>query len=445
VPSIINGLFAGRAGIATHGVAIGVIGDNISNANTIGFKAARTDFADLLSGGQQPGRVVGIGSQISNIVPIQEQGTLEFTGRTLDMAVDGTGFFVIADGAQRYYTRAGNFKVDASGFVVTAAGNAVLGFPTGGTGALAPLNINSTSDQEGIETNNVSVSGNLNASSLLATAIPGVGATPPPINAGAAAPATEPYTFAQLTNLSQFSTVVEVFDTLGASHNVSLYFFNQGAGAWQVQAYTTSEDVAPNDVTNAPRFLDSGTITFGTDGRKATPALGTPDIILESPGAAGTGPDWGNNSDVDIPINITLSPFTQFSANSAILSLDQDGLGVGSVIGVNIETDGQIFAVLDNGTNAVIGTIAFATFANEEGLTRIGDNLLQRTLQSGEPVIGTPETGNFGALQAGTLELSNTDLATEFVKLISLQRGFQASSRIISSINQLLGEIVQLV
>jgi flagellar hook protein FlgE len=458
VPSIVNGLFAGRAGISTHGTAIGVIGDNISNANTIGFKASRTDFSDLLAGGQQPGRVVGIGSKISNIVADQEQGTLEFTGRTLDMAVDGKGFFIVADGAQRLYTRAGNFKVDASGFVVTANNNAVLGFPEGGTGALSPINIKQTPEQAGIETTSVAIAGNLDASSSFPTNFPAnipnvglVGGTAATgaasVSAGANPAGPEPYSFADLANNSQFTTVIEVFDTLGASHDVSLYFFNKGGGNWEVQAYAPSEDVAPDSqtgaITNQPRYLGGDVITFGTDGRR-NPAPAGADFFLDSI-IAGTGPDWGNNSDINIPIGISLDPFTQYSANSAILSLTQDGLGVGSVVGVNIEKDGRVFALLDNGTSTIIGQLAFATFINEEGLVRYGSNLLQRSLESGEAIIGTPKSGTFGSLKSSTIELSNTDLASEFVKLISLQRGFQANSRIISSINQLLGEIVQLV
>jgi flagellar hook protein FlgE len=433
MPSIVNGLFAARSGISTHGIAIGVVGDNISNSNTIGFKGSRADFSDLLSGGQQPGKVVGIGSQISNIVATQEQGTLEFTGRTLDLAVDGRGYFIIADGAQRFYSRAGNFKIDASGFIVNAKGQAVLGFPLGGSGALEPLNINSTSQQTGVETRRVDIAGNINASSPFTSGIP-----PGIILDGQAPPGVEPVTYSNLNSAAQFSTVVQVFDTLGASHNVSLFFYKTAAATWTVQAVTNSDDVdASGSASGFPRLLGSNTITFNSDGSKATPAAGTPDLVIT--------PIWNNNSDVTIPININLTPFTQFAAGSNVLSLDQDGLGVGVATGVNIENNGSVFALLDNGQSTVIGTIAMATFANEEGLARIGNNLLQRTLDSGEPVVGNPESGSFGSIEAGSLELSTVDLAGEFVRLINLQRGFQANSRIISSINQLLGEIVQIV
>lgn len=430
--SIVNGLFAARAGIASHGIAIGVVGDNISNSNTIGYKGSRADFSDLLAGGQQPGRVVGIGSQIDNIVSIQEQGTLEFTGRTLDMSVDGRGYFVVADGAQRFYTRAGNFKLDSSGFIVNNSNQAVLGFPEGGTGALEPINVNNTSTQTSIETRNITLAGNLNASSPPST-LPVV-----PTAAGTV-PGVETVTFSQLSSAASFSTVVQAFDTLGTSHNVSVFFFKNAApGSFTAWAVTNSSDVdGTGSSVGFPRLLDSQVITFGTNGAKTTPAAGTPDFTFTPP--------WNNNSSQAIPVNLSLNPFTQYSASSNVLSITQDGLGVGSVSGINIEKDGRVFAVLDNGQTTILGTIALAKFANDEGLVRQGNNLLQQTLQSGDPVVGRPEAGDLGGIEAGSLELSTVDVATEFVRLISLQRGFQANSRIITTINQLLGEIVQIV
>lgn len=132
MPSIVNGLFSGRSGISSHGIAIAVIGDNISNASTLGYKTSRAEFADLIAGGQTSGKVVGSGSQVSSISTIFEQGTSEFTGRPLDLTVDGNGFFVLADGLQRFYTRAGNFKLDEEGNIVNQNGLNVLGFPATG-------------------------------------------------------------------------------------------------------------------------------------------------------------------------------------------------------------------------------------------------------------------------------------------------------------------------
>lgn len=432
VASIINGLFAARAGIASHGTAIGVVGDNISNSNTIGFKGSRADFSDLVSGGQPSGRVVGIGSQIANIVASQQQGTLEFTGRNLDLAVDGRGHFVVADGPQRFFSRAGNFKLDDSGFIVTNENMAVLGFPEGGTGALEPINVNSLQQQTNIETRNINLSGNINSNSTPVT----LPATP---STAGVVPAVENVTFAQLAQQASFSTVVQTFDTLGSAHNVSLYFYKNAApGSWTVWAVTNSSDVDPTGTRQGyPRLLGTQTVTFGTNGQKTSPAAGTPDITFTSP--------WNNNSNPAIPVTLSFNPFTQYAASSNILMINQDGLGIGSVSGINIEKDGRVFALLSNGQTTILGTLALAKFSNDEGLVRLGGNLLQQTLQSGEPVIGRPQAGDLGGIEAGSLELSTVDVASEFVRLISLQRGFQANSRIISTVNQLLGEIVQVV
>lgn len=435
--SIINGLFSGRAGIASHGVAIAVVGDNIANASTIGYKSSRAEFEDLIAGGQTSGKTVGSGSSIAAVSTIFEQGTLEFTSRPLDLAIDGNGFFVVAQGEQRYYTRAGNFKIDSSGYLVNQNDLKVLGFPANGTGALEPLNINTVS-QDSVGTENVAVSGNVDAGADLVD----VSDIPSTTNAGDA-PTGVTTTYADLNDVAEFSTVVEVFDSLGAAHTITFFFFHTDTNEYTVQGYVNSEDVDPSGTdVGLPRLVvnssDSGDITMSFDGdgsRNNAPTASAPDLTAGIP--------WNNGSDSST-IDINLDPFTQFSSTSSILAITQDGQGIGTVGNLSIETNGEIFALLDNGETALIGTIGLANFANSEGLARIGNQLLQQSPDSGEPVIGTPSTGTFGQLQSGSVELSTVDIANEFVKLITLQRGFQASSRIITTINQLLNEIIQL-
>jgi flagellar hook protein FlgE len=432
--SIVNGLLSARSGIGAHGAAIAVVGDNIANGSTIGFKASRADFSDLLSGGQPANRTIGSGTQLAAVVTPQTQGTLEFTSRPLDLAIDGKGFFIVATGAQRFFTRAGNLKVDPAGFVVDSSDRPLLGYPTGGTGALEPMNINTVS-QSGIESRNITVAGNLNASAPVTAGIP-----PGALAAGAAAPVAEPVTYTQLNNASQFSTVVDAFDSLGAKHTLTMFFFKTGSNTWQAQAYAPSNDVDPSPAANGfPRRVGPQiTLNFNPDGtRSNTPPIGTGDLD-------NVAVPWNNGASGVLPIDLTLRPFTQYSASSNIVSITQDGRGVGAVTSANIEKDGRIFAVLDNGQTSLIGTVGLVSFSNPEGLKRIGGNLLQQSVASGEPVFGRPLTGGLGPIQAGSIELSNVDTASEFVKLITLQRGFQANSRIISTINQLLNEVVQL-
>ncbi|MCB0339030.1 MAG: flagellar hook protein FlgE [Bdellovibrionales bacterium] len=435
MPSIVNGLFAGRTGISSHGVAIAVIGDNIANASTYGFKQSRAEFADLVAGGQTSRITVGSGANLTATTQINTQGTLEFTGRALDLAIDGNGFFAVADGAERFYTRAGNFKIDPSGFIVNQDDLAVLGFPSGGSGALSPVNINSVS-QDGVSTGNVAIAGNLDAGAAALAGgegdIPDVGIT------GVLSTGT---TFSQLNDAADFSTTVEVFDSLGDSHDITVFFFKTADNTWIARAYVSSDDVEGTPPAIAePRLLQNGTgttdfdLVFDSSG--ALDAAAVNSLTLTVP--------WNNGSNTAQTIDLSFDPFTQFATNPNILSITQDGQGVGNVTSISIDKDGSIFAILDNGQSANIGTIALVNFANPEGLTRLGGTLLQQSTTSGAPVVGEPLSGTFGAISASSVELSTVDIADQFVKLITLQRGFQANSRIITTINQLLNEIIQL-
>ena len=425
--SIINGLFAGRAGISSHGSAIAVSGDNISNSNTIGYKANRAEFEDLMAGEGVIGRQVGSGSSVATVSTIFEQGTLEFTGRPLDLGIAGTGYFVVAKEDQRYFTRAGNFKVDSAGFVTNQLGLAILGFPANGSGALEPININSIK-QGTVATTEVDIAGNIDASSdLVNTAvIPVPGLVVPPT-----------VTYSDLNSFAAYSTVVDVFDTLGEKHTISMFFYHTDTNEYTVRGYVNNEEVdATGTLTGYPRLIGEKVITFGGNGqRNPLPVVGTPDFT--------TNITWKNESELS-DIAVTFSPMTQYSAQSNILSISQDGQGVGAVTTLAVSSNGSISALLTNGQQTVIGTLAMASFSNPEGLTRLGGNLLSLSTSSGEPVYGKAESGNFGSLKSGTVELSTVDIASEFVKIITLQRGFQASSRIITTINQLLNEIIQL-
>ena len=425
--SIINGLFAGRAGISSHGTAIAVTGDNISNSNTIGYKVSRAEFEDLMAGEGVIGRQVGSGASIAAVATIFEQGTLEFTGRPLDLGIAGTGYFVVAKEDQRYFTRAGNFKVDSAGFVTNQSGLAILGFPANGSGALEPININ-TIKQGTVATTEVDIAGNIDASSdLVNTAvIPDPGLVIPPT-----------VTYSDLNSFAAYSTVVDVFDTLGEKHTISMFFYHTDTNEYTVRGYVNNEEVdATGTLTGYPRLIGEKVLTFGGNGqRNPLPVVGTPDFT--------TNITWKNQSELS-DIAVTFSPMTQYSAQSNILSISQDGQGIGAVTTLAVSSNGSISALLTNGQQTVIGTLAMASFSNPEGLTRLGGNLLSLSSSSGEPIYGKAESGNFGSLKSGTVELSTVDIASEFVRIITLQRGFQASSRIITTINQLLNEIIQL-
>lgn len=462
MPSIVNGLFAGRAGLSAHGIAIAVIGDNIGNASTLGYKQARSEFADLVAGGQGSRVTVGSGSRVAASTTIFSQGTLEFTGKPLDLAIDGNGFFAVLDGSTRYYTRAGNFKVDPDGNVVTQDDKLVLGFPEGGSGALEALNVNTIS-QAGIQSNNLSISGNLDAAfsdvielSDLDSSSSGLALrTTTALDARAGdgdssvvgSQAAYDTTYAELNDAAGFSTSVEVFDSLGQKHTITFFYFkdDDNARTWQVRGYVNSEDVdaassgswtaetgRPRLLTGAGGTPSSVTLTFNADGSLAS--AGTISYVLP----------WGTGSNSAQTLDVSLADYTQYATNSNVISITQDGQGVGNVTSFQVDKDGSIFAILDNGQQSTVGQIGLVNFANPEALTRIGNNLYQQSTTSGEPVVGKPLSGTFGSVESGSVELSTVDIADQFVKLITLQRGFQANSRIITTINQLLNEIIQL-
>jgi flagellar hook protein FlgE len=445
MPSILNGLFSGRAGLASHGLAISVVGDNLSNASTIGYKASRAEFADMVSAGQPSERLTGSGSQIQSIVALQEQGTLEFTNRTLDVAIEGQGYFTVDAKGSNVYTRSGNFRVDEDGFLVTQQGDNVLGFRTSGTGGLESLNVTSIL-QDNVTTGEVQITGNLDAAAAPTAISATVNSIPTAQNVadGTTTPATTDPTFADINAEADFSTVVNVFDSLGEEHNISLFFFKTSATAPQytVKAYGASEDIdSGSGISGYPRLLTSADgsttqVDLSFDSNGAISLTSDTELTVDVP--------WNNGSS-EQQINFDLAKFTQFSANSSVTAVTQDGQGVGNVTSLNIGSDGEIFAVLDTAQTATIGHLALTNFFNPEGLRRIGENYLQETNSSGEPIVGKPDSGRLGSLQAGSLELSTVDIANEFVKLVTLQRAFQANSRMVTTVNSLLQEIIQLV
>ncbi len=431
--SISEGLFAGRAGIQSHGSAISVLADNIANSNTVGFKQSRAEFIDLLAGnisGQGSSSAIGSGSSVKNVTQIFTQGDFEFTGRGLDLAIDGNGFFVVQDNAgTRQYSRAGNFKIDAKGNLLNQNGNKVLGFPEEGSGGLEPLNVNTiaTTSQP---TQNVKISGNLDAKEG-----PGTGDSVGDAVLGAGnTGAVTGETFQSISGEARHSTFCTIYDSLGQDHTVNLYFYKTATqNPWVVSAYVDSSEVTGGTV-GVPYRVGTTTLTFQGDGTRATvPPYDIRTQVI----------DWASGAN-DASVDLSFDPYTQFSTPSNISSIVQDGSGSGSVTSFNVETDGTLFATLDNGQTSAIGKLALAVFGNSEALRRTGESLYSESHGSGQPVIGTPETGKFGSIQAGALELSTADIASDFIKLISFQRGFQGSSRIISNIDELLKEIINL-
>lgn len=397
---ILSSLFTGASGLTSFGNALSVIGNNIANSNTVGYKSSRAIFADLVAD------QLGSGVYVSSVEGNFKQGTSSLTGNTLDLAIEGNGFFnVNAPAGLSFYTRAGQFHLDSDGNIVDANSNLLQGYQadTAGVigGTLGDINL-STATVPAKITANATVQANLDA-----------GATVP----AAAFAVNNPSTY-------NFSTSLTVYDSLGQTHSLSLYFVKTSSTSpitWnmyhQVDGGTATQDA---DL----QFDANGVLTSG----------GTQSVNLTIAGGA-TTPQ---------PVNLDLTSMTQFGAPSAVIALSQDGYGSGSLERFTIGSDGTITGTFSNNQSRQLAQVALTQFASPVGLARIGQNLYAETPDSGPPATGAPNSGGLGTVRSGSVELSNVDLGEEFVSMISVQRGFQANSRVVTTADELLNELVNL-
>ncbi|MCB0345672.1 MAG: flagellar hook protein FlgE [Bdellovibrionales bacterium] len=414
---LFSSLRTGREALVANGTAIATVANNLTNANTTAYKAERAEFSDLLgeaAGGMYQGyESPGDGAQVALLTTNFANGAFEDTGRGLDWAVDGNGFFIARDANNDiYYTRAGNFRTDPDGNIVTPTGYNVMGYTAESPDELVPLNIaNVAAAAE--PTSTASFFGNLNTGDALGTA---------PAN---------PADFQTIADASQFSTSITAIDSLGEEHTIALHFFHTGNLTYDVQAYVDGGEVGATEGT--PVLLGGTTITFEGNGIQPAGAAISFDAT----------PAWSNGATAGA-INFDFSSMSGFSVSSALSNVSVDGIVPGNVINFVASADGSVNARLDNGELVSVGTVALADFLDKQGLRRIGDNLFVQDFGSGEPIVGTPSTEGRGTILGEALELSNVDTATEFVNLIRYQRAYQAGSSTISTSSELLNTTIQL-
>jgi flagellar hook protein FlgE len=397
------------------------VGDNISNSNTVGYKASRAEFSDLLAeggDGQQSSTDSGSGNgvQISNVRTIHQAGSVDFTGRNLDTSIAGEGFFVVGSEEAPQYTRAGTLSFDGTGNLVTPDGSPVLGFAPN-SNALSPMSL-SNLDVDGTPTSAVSISANLNALEGVIDAVP-----------------ANPATFNEVAADAAFQTSLTVYDSLGADHSINVAYYKTGVNTFTAQAYVNGEDVG-GEAGVPVQIGANAVLTFGEDGQIAEAGLAA--------AAINGAPAWSNGAAAGA-FNIDLSQTSQLANNSAINSINQDGQGIGNVTSYEFASDGGFFAVLEGGNRAQIGTLGIANFVNKEGLTRVGGSLFEATTASGEPTIGVAGAEGRGTIQGGALERSTVDLAREFTDLVVYQRGYQGSSQSLTAANDLLRDTLNII
>ena len=403
-----------RSGLDSHGKAISVVGDNVANANTIGYKGSRTEFADLMPLGEVAGGTSGIpetgsGVMVQRVRQLYEAGYLEETGRALDVSVDGNGFFLVGDPASPFLTRAGNFQVSGEGYLVNGDNKQVLGYTGGGT-TLAPIDM-VHANQTSTPTTTMQLGGNVDCTAA-ETAVP-----------------ASPSTFSEIQQAASYSANVDVYDSLGASHGVALYFFKTGTNEWTVQGYVDAGEMGGEAGT--PKLLGQTQIKFDTSG-----------IIS---GAASMNLQGTFTGAAPSNIAVDLAQMKQMATNSQISNVTRNGQPAGVIERYEIMDNGEILAYLEGGASVVLGVIQVADVWNEDGLVRAGSTLFKETENSGTRTVGQPGTSGLGSLREGSLEQSSVDISEEFVSLTVLQRGYQANSQILNAANQLLRDTISLM
>jgi flagellar hook protein FlgE len=419
-------MYAGVSGLNAETGALGVVGDNVANTNTIGFKQSRAIFGDVL-GAAIGSKTAGSGVQMTRTQQIFAQGALVNTGQATDVALAGDGFLVVhgsIDGTKGdFYTRAGQLTLKNDGSLVTSDGLAVQGYPADANGKISTALGGITLPSAPIPpkaTTGMKISANLDASAAVPT-------TPwDPTNPSAS---------------SNLATSMTVFDSLGTGHVMDVYFTKAGEGAWDYHVMAKGTEIAGGPPTGNVE-VGSGSLTFDSSGALVTAAAsGSPTVDFAGGATAGQALalDLGKPKSAG---GTGLDGMTQYSSASTVSAQSQDGYASGALSGVKIDSDGTVNGVYTNGQTIASGRLAIAKFQSNDGLGRAGHNLWVATRDSGEAALGSVGTGGRGALVSGSLEQSNVDVTQQFVELITHQRAFKANSKTITTADQMLQELM---
>lgn len=408
----------GLSGLNAASKQLEVIGNNVSNATTVGFKQARAEFADMYASSLTGGGAsqIGIGTKVANIAQQYTQGNITSTSNPLDIAINGGGFFCMSTNGAITYSRNGQFQMDKLGYIVDSSNKRLTGYAANAAGILStgvPTELNiSTSDSSPTATNKVTALVNLDSreTSLVSTAFN----------------SSDPTTY-------NSSTASTIFDSLGNSHTLQSFFVKTPVtGAWDVYNSVDGATIVATSVGALTATPRTATITFGSTG--ITPTISpTSPVITFAPLAA-----------APMTIAADYSGSTQFGANFSINSLSQNGYTSGRLSSFNTAADGTITGRYSNGQSKTLGQVILANFVNPNGLQSLGGNAWSQTALSGDPQVGTPNTATLGVLQSSAQEDSNVDLTAELVNMITAQRIYQANAQTIKTQDQVLQTLVSL-
>jgi flagellar hook protein FlgE len=411
---MLQAMFSSISSIKAHQVRMGVVANNIANINTTGFKSGRVNFQEMLSqtlrgasrpmeagvGGINPMQI-GLGTQVGSVDTILEQGSLQATNRVTDLAIQGNGFFVVSSGKRVAFTRDGNFDIDANGTLVhKATGEKLVGWMPNADG-------------------NIDITEPLDANSVIVI----------PVGRTIAGQATSQILFKGNLALdgTSWTTSIMAYDAVGAPIDLRLRFSRDTNDPpdtpWTV-SYSIDRGANWHPTSNAVTFDQYGRINEGAN----------QNITFPPP----------NSGAPEMTISIDLSRITQLATSSTVEPIAQNGYPPGTLEQLIVSPDGTVNGVFSNGLNLPIARVALAVFNNPAGLERAGNNLFRESANSGAANIGTAQTGGRGSISSGYLEMSNADIGNEFTNLIVTQRGFQANTRIVSTVDEMLQDVLQM-
>lgn len=422
---ILSSLYTGITGLQGNGEALSIYGDNIANANTTGFKTSRPEFQDVIAKslkGMLGGNQIGRGTRLAAVNPIFTQGSIIQTESPTDLSITGDGFFVVHGQEGRSFTRNGAFHFDKDGKLINTDGYHVQGFQADEDGRVTSKMGDISVDRTVLDakrTTDVSLFMNLDIR----------------------ADKNLQFNPEKPDQTTHFATGVTVFDSAGNGHVVTLYFNKEDDGVWKWRAMAKGEEV-----TGGKKGMMSeqatGRLIFDVDGRLKEQITdrsnfnfnkgALPDQKIEFK----FGTDKANGG--------TGTEVTQYGVNSEAYKTLQDGFTGGTLAGLTINDDGVLAAMYTNGQSLNLAQVALAKFENPEGLFKMGQNRFRESRLSGQPTIGAPLAGGRGSVAAKTIEASTTDIANEFINLMTAQRAFQANSRIISTSDEMMQEVLNI-
>ena len=401
----------GLSGLSAAAKNLDVIGNNVANSTTAGFKQAYVVFSDMSAAAAMgaSGSQIGIGTQVRSVNQQFSQGAITVTNNPLDVAISGQGFLRMNDSGAISYTRNGNFNLDKNGFITGPGGQNLTGYQAV-NGAIVPnvlVNLQlSTADQAPRATSITSLGANLPGSE--------------PVLPLAGLKIADPKTY-------NWSTPSTAYDTLGVAHTLTFYFNKTAANTWSSSVYIDGIAPTSGGVT---------TLNFSPSGVYVPPAAAAPPVVM-SKTTLTTGAD-------DLSVTVDYSAMTQYSSAFGVTALSQNGSASGTLSSYSIDPQGIIFGKYTNGQNLTLGQIALSNFTNTQGLLATGDGMWIETALSGPPLVGVPGTASLGLLQSSAREDSNVDLTAELVNMITAQRVYQANAQAIKTQDQLMQTMVNL-